>query len=682
MAVHRIASAFALHLARPLAGLLLALAIGAPAHAVTYVSVDDHPSPVTLTVGETVTVRFDVAKAGGAVDCTLVRDPARAGKFDPTFPFAFAQNATDGGSGDLDPAPAKIALPISLLPQMPAGAYLFRLQDRSDASTLDAPFWSIVPRPEPQAISGRVLVISSAQPGGRGESLVASAAIRPDGSYTLPVAPGTYILFAEWLGGLRSQRQVVNIVAGQHVGPVDLSLLQGQEVSGVVREAGQPAVDALVQAVAADGRLFATKTFRDGAYTLVLPAGDYRFNTPGGVERVIVTDQPLDGVDFPAPTPGPAPAPGTIVTVAGNGLPGPGGEGRRATSARLLNPQDVAVDAAGNLYIVSNATNRVHRVDATTGVLTTVAGSGATEALRGLTPIQGSTGGFSGDGGKAVAALLSSPQHIALDAAGNLYISDLNNRRVRKVDAQTGIITTVAGSGPVVGEGAASFTGDGGPAVAATLNGPQAIAFDGAGNLYIADNLNGRVRRVSPAGIISTVAGGGTAPVKDGAQATAIALNRPRNLAVDGTGNLFIWDGSLNRVLKVSPAGIVSLYAGNGTVGFSGDGGPATEAQLNAAFLRMTVDRAGNLYLGDAENRRVRKVSPEGIITTVAGSGPVGPGTAGEFAGDGGPATEARLRRPNGVAIDPAGNLLIADGPDRRIRKVIGVAAPGLVGGR
>jgi sugar lactone lactonase YvrE len=269
---------------------------------------------------------------------------------------------------------------------------------------------------------------------------------------------------------------------------------------------------------------------------------------------------------------------------------------------------------------------------------------------------------------------------VAVDAAGNLYISEVRSRRVRRVDANTGIITTVVGSGPVF-PAPATFSGDGGPATAATLNGPQSLVFDAAGNLYIADNLNGRVRKVSPAGIITTVAGGGKDPVTDGADALTVTLGRPRNLALDAQGNLFIWDGSLNRVLKMRPDGKLSFYAGNGTAGFSGDGGPATAAQLNAPFLYMTADSAGSLFVADQNNNRVRKITPDGVITTVAGSGAIGFGN-GAFSGDGGPATAAELSVPQGLAIDAAGNLYIADFFNLRIRKVIGIAAPGLVAGQ
>jgi hypothetical protein len=669
--------------------LALALAASPAAHATTYVTVDAHPDPVILTAGETVTVRFDVAKPGGTVQWTLTRDLSGTGKWDPTFPFNNTGGIVDGGANDADPAPGKIALVLEVRRgggfSVPTGPYVMRLVDSSDNSTLVSPVWTVVPKPEAQAISGRVAVVSDANPAGTPppdaviwaatdlQTLVASANIRPDGSYTLPLPPGTYILFAEWFGNLRSQRQVVQLAAGQQQSSVDLPLLQGQEVGGTVKVSGQPAADALVQATSASGLVFATRTFADGTYLLVLPPGQYRITAPGGSEPVTVLDGAVDGVDFPAPTPAPTPPPGTILTVAGNGISAFGGDGRPAVTARLPNPIYVAVDAADNFYVVDNIVNRIRKVDVKTGIISTVAGSTIIDAIRSLLPPFGTGAGFAGDGGPATAALLNVPQEMVVDASGNLYISDSRNHRVRKVDV-SGVISTVAGSG-AVGLGKGSFSGDGGPATSATLNGPRGVAVDAAGNLYIADALNQRVRKVSPDGIITTVAGGGTGAVTDGAKATEVALSRPRTLAVDGAGSLFVGDGGLNRIVKVSPAGVISLVAGNGTAGFSGDGGPATEAQFNSPAPRLALDRAGNLYFSDLGNQRIRKVGAEGIISIVAGTGERG------FAGDGGPATAARLDGPFGVAIDAAGNLYIAVNANNRIRKVIGIAAPGLVGG-
>jgi sugar lactone lactonase YvrE len=504
---------------------------------------------------------------------------------------------------------------------------------------------------------------------------VASAHIRADGSYSLPVPPGTYFLFAEWFGNLRSQRQSVTISAGQPQRGVDLPLLQGQEVSGTVRAGTQRLADARVQAVSASGMMLSTRTFVDGSYTLVLPSGQYRISAPGGAETVTVADGAVDGVDFPAAPPPPAPAPGTIVTVAGNGIPGFGGDGRLAITARLPLLYGIALDKAGNLYIADGgAVNRIRKAEATTGIITTVAGSSPFDAIRGLFPPFGA-GDFGGDGGPATQASLSQPQHVAVDAAGNLLISDKANRRIRRVDATTGLITTVAGNGQ---QGSA---GDGGPATAAQIGTPRGVVADGAGNLYVADNRNQLVRKVDGSGIITTVAGGGSDAVTDGAAATAVALNQPWEIAVDGTGNLFIADVGLNQILKVSLAGTISIVAGTGTAGFSGDGGKAPAAQFNAGFPGLAVDSAGNLFFADQANNRIRQISPDGMISTVVGSGPAFP-DPGSFAGDGGPATAARLRGPSGVAIDAAGNLLFSDVGNNRIRKVIGIAAPGLVAGQ
>jgi uncharacterized protein (TIGR03437 family) len=241
---------------------------------------------------------------------------------------------------------------------------------------------------------------------------------------------------------------------------------------------------------------------------------------------------------------------------------------------------------------------------------------------------------------------------------------------------QGGIITTVAGSGPI-GYYFGSFSGDGGLATAATLNQPSGVAVDVSGNLYIADTFNFRVRKVSPSGIITTIAGGGNPPdgVGDGGLATSASLE-PSGIAFDASGNLYIADGTNNRIRKVSNSGIITTVAGNGftpgdyglTGAFSGDGGPATSAELSGP-AGVAVDTSGNLFIADSNNNRIRKVSPSGIITTVAGSGAIGFNN-GSFSGDGGPATSATLWNPNSVVVDAVGNLFIGDSTNDRIRKV------------
>jgi len=242
--------------------------------------------------------------------------------------------------------------------------------------------------------------------------------------------------------------------------------------------------------------------------------------------------------------------------------------------------------------------------------------------------------GYSGDGGPATSASLCQPAAVAVDSAGNLYIADTENNRIRKVSG--GTITTVAGNG------AYGFSGDGGPATSASLNYPPGVVVDSVGNLYIADSGNNRIRKVS-GGTITTVAGDGVDRFSgDGGPATSASLSKPYGVASDSAGNLYIADSGNNRIRKVSDGMIT-------TVAF----GPATSASLYAPY-GVAVDPVGNLYIADSGNNRIRKVSG-GTITTVAGNG------AYSFSGDGGPATNASLSHPQEVALDSAGNLYIAD---------------------
>ena len=332
---------------------------------------------------------------------------------------------------------------------------------------------------------------------------------------------------------------------------------------------------------------------------------------------------------------------GIITTVAGNGQMGFSGDGGPATAASLIYPTGVALDAAGNLYIADHGDNRIRKVSPS-GTISTVAGNGAKA--------------FSGNGGAATNAGMG-PYGVAVDAAGNLYIGDDYNNRIRKV-SPGGTISTVAG------DGAEGFSGDGGPATAASLRWPTAVAVDAAGNLYIADNWNYRVRKVSPSGTISTVAGDGREGFSgDGGPATRASLSSPSGVAVDAAGNLYIADYWNSRVRKVNPSGTISTMAGNGVKAFGGDGGPASAASL-VTPCGVAVDAAGSLYIADCGPSVIRKVSPSGIITTVAGNG------TSAFSGDGGPATSASLYVPAAVAVDAAGNLYIADDDNHRVRKV------------
>jgi len=332
---------------------------------------------------------------------------------------------------------------------------------------------------------------------------------------------------------------------------------------------------------------------------------------------------------------------GQIITAyAGNGLYGNTGDGGPATAARMEYVWFNALDTSGNMYITDNFDHRVRKVSAA-GIMSTFAGNGSA--------------GFTGDGNVATAAQFIGAAGIAADKMGNVYFSDINNRRIRKVNA-AGIISTIAGNG------SAGFSGDGGPATSAQLNTPYGIAVDDAGNVYVADELNFRVRKISAAGIISTVAGsnvGGYAG--DGGAATAAELT-PLAVAVDNAGNLFVTTN--NRVRKVSTSGIITTVAGNGIAGYSGDGGTATTAKLNQP-VGVAVDGLGGIFIADQYNNRIRKVSPSGIISTIAGNG------TGGNTGDGGPATAAELLQPLGICLDPSANVYFSDYGNLRVRKIV-----------
>jgi len=335
--------------------------------------------------------------------------------------------------------------------------------------------------------------------------------------------------------------------------------------------------------------------------------------------------------------------PGIVATAAGNGTKGYSGDNGLAASAQLDQPGGVAMDSAGNLYIADTYNQVIRKVNPA-GAITTLAGNG--------------TKGYSD--GPATSAEFDQPLGLAVDGAGNLYIADYNNSVIRKLNAASGVVTTVAGAAGNLG-----YSGDGGTATGALLETPWSVAVDGVGNLYIADTGNHVIRKVNPAGIITTVAGNGTAGYSgDNGPATSAQLHQPEGVALDSAGNLYIADIYDQAIRKVNPAGIITTVAGNGTAGYSGDNGPATSAQLDGP-ASVAVDSADNLYIVEFNSAIVRKVNGLGIITTVAGT----PLVAG-YSGDNGPATSAQLQYPFDLALDGAGNLYIADFLNNRIRKV------------
>jgi len=343
----------------------------------------------------------------------------------------------------------------------------------------------------------------------------------------------------------------------------------------------------------------------------------------------------------------------TITTVVGNGSATYSGDGGPAAQATINNAVYVATDLFGNLYIADQNNNRVRKVDSK-GIITTVAGNGA--------------GTYSGDGGPATQASLNSPTGVCTDAAGNLYIADVGNFRIRKVDT-SGIITTVAGNG------VEAYSGDGGPATQASMYIPIRCVVDAAGNLYVTDQSGQRIRMINTAGIISTFAGTGAnagphslgSYSGDGGQATAANLNNPTAITVDPAGNIIFSDQYNQRIRKVDKNGIITTIAGNGNAAYGGDNGPATAASLNYP-CGVVADQNGDVYVVDDVNNRVRKIS-NGTITTVAGNG------SATYSGDGGPATAAALNVPTGIAVDAQGNIYIADVTNQRIRKVSGAGA-------
>jgi len=323
-----------------------------------------------------------------------------------------------------------------------------------------------------------------------------------------------------------------------------------------------------------------------------------------------------------------------INTIAGNGTAGFSGDSGAPTSAQLSSPTGMFLDSSGNLYFCDSANQRVREISK--GTITTIAGNG--------------TSGYSGDGGSPTSAELFNPTGVAVDSSGNVYIAESANHIIREVSG--GKITTFAGTNT------GGYSGDGSTATAAQLDFPTAVALDSAGNVWIADSGNDAIRKVS-GGIITTVLGG---------DATGDQFHNPTDLAFDAQGNLYIADEQGRRILKyAATGGPVTVIAGNGIIGFSGDNGPAVDATFDDP-AGLATDSAGYVYVADTLNSRIRKISPAGIITTIAGKGDPA------YGGDGGAATSAFLYFPRKVLVDASGNVYIADTGSNVIREMQVVA--------
>ena len=335
---------------------------------------------------------------------------------------------------------------------------------------------------------------------------------------------------------------------------------------------------------------------------------------------------------------------GIIQTIAGTGEAGYSGDGGPATAAMLREPFMCAFDPAGNLVFSESRNYCVRRIDAQTGVITTLVGDGQA--------------GYSGDGGPANRARLNEPYSLTVDDNGDIYIVDRLNAVVRKVDGATGIISTIAGNGEP------GYGGDGGPGTLAQLREPNDCYLDGRGGLLIADIQDQRIRRLGlDTGIITTFAGNGEkVRAGDGLPATQASILGARAVCMDGIGNTYIAEREGNGVRKVDTSGIMSTLAGTGERGYTGDGGPAIAATWGAPKA-IRCDAAGDVIVVDTENHAIRRINAEGIVTTIAG-GHLGGN------GDGGPATAAGLERPHGCGIGPDGTLYIADSNNHRVRAV------------
>ncbi len=336
---------------------------------------------------------------------------------------------------------------------------------------------------------------------------------------------------------------------------------------------------------------------------------------------------------------------GVITTIAGTGERGYSGDGGLATVARMSEPFMCAFDAAGNLYIAEAMNHCIRRVYWDTGAIVTIAGTGEQ--------------GYSGDGGPATQATFNQPYSLQVDTNGDIYVVDRLNFVIRKIEAVTGIIRTV------VGTGEPGYSGDGGRATIAQLREPNDCFLDGRGGLLIADIQDQRVRRLNlSSGVIATFAGNGAKErAGDGRSALEASILGARAVCMDGAGNTYIAEREGNGVRMVDTNGVMHTLAGTGEFGYDGDGGPALEATWGGPKA-IRCDHGGNLLVVDTENHSIRRVDREtGIVTTVAG-GRLGGG------GDGNRATTAAMDRPHGVEVDAAGNIFIADSNNHRVRVV------------
>ena len=372
----------------------------------------------------------------------------------------------------------------------------------------------------------------------------------------------------------------------------------------------------------------------------------FRATSTETLTATLVKETTFSTVQKSAATPAVTTSNTIITTVAGSAVAGRGGDGGRATASELSYPEAVAVDASGNIYIADRENQIIRMVTKSTGIITTVAGNGLY--------------GYNGDGGQAMQAQLSSPQGVAVDASGNIYIADTENHRIRMVTKSTGIISTVAGSAE------SGFRGDGGQATLARLLNPHSVVVDASGNIYIADASNLRIRVVTKStGVITTVAGNGQNGFSgDGGYATSAVIVWPQSIAVDTSGNIYIADANNRRIRKVTKStGIITTVVGTGQYGNGGDGGYATSAQLSSP-RGVAVDASGNIYISDFSNVIRMVTKSTGIISTVAGTG------SGGFSGDGEIPRSAQVSMPLGIAVDAWGNIYIADTGNKRIRKV------------